>query len=212
MSGQINRGTRTGEFIYNTCLQKDIINIVEIGTWNGQGSTKCIAEAIISRFDDSNLVSLESNEAMYKLAKQFWDNKLLPYNEFIKEKIKIIHGKIIEKEDLISIEELKNYKNYIKDWEIWHAEDLQALDTCKNVINLIPDKIDLLLLDGGEFSTLSEFNKLFLRSSYILLDDTNTTKCNKISNILLEDVNYKLIFNEQTDGRNGFMCFKKVAK
>ena len=32
----------------------------------------------------------------------------------------------------------------------------------KNVIDIIPDKIDLLVLDGGEFSGLSEFNKFKL--------------------------------------------------
>jgi len=73
----------------------------------------------------------------------------------------------------------------------------------------MPDKIDLLLLDGGEFSTLSEFNKLYSRSKYILLDDTNTTKCNKVSKILIEDNNFELIFDEQTDDRNGFMAFRR---
>ena len=46
--GQINRGSLLGEHIFNLAKDPKIKNIIEIGTWNGLGTTKCIYDAIIS--------------------------------------------------------------------------------------------------------------------------------------------------------------------
>jgi len=52
-TGQITRGTPLGDWIYDLVKREDIINIVDIGTWNGLGSTKCIQDAIVdSRKED----------------------------------------------------------------------------------------------------------------------------------------------------------------
>ena len=41
MAGQINRGDFFGDQIFNLSSVKQFENFVEVGTWNGQGSTKC---------------------------------------------------------------------------------------------------------------------------------------------------------------------------
>ena len=209
MAGQINRGTTTGEFIYSLCLNEDVQTIVEIGTWNGMGSTKCVADALLQRFDDSKMISLEANKKMYDLAKSYWDQVLLPYNSFMKEKINLIYGRIIEKEDLISLEELRTYSSYIPDWEKWYQQDIESIESCENILNTIPLNIDLLLLDGGEFSTLAEFNNLKHRAKYILCADTRTTKCTKIVEELKKNNKFEIIFDNQTDERNGFTAFRR---
>lgn len=210
MAGQINRGTTTGELIYNLCLNEDVQTIVEIGTWNGMGSTKCVADALLQRFDDSRMISLEANKKMYDLARTYWDQILLPYNSFMKEKVNLIYGRIIEKEDLIPLEEIRTYSNYIPDWENWYQQDISSIESSENVLNRLPLNIDLLLLDGGEFSTLSEFNKLKDRSKYILCDDTRTTKCIKIVEELKKNSKFEIIFDNQTDSRNGFTAFRRI--
>ena len=63
--GQINRGSSLGEIIYNICLQVDVKTIVEIGTWNGMGSTKCIYDAISIKSGDYLVYTLECNEKFY---------------------------------------------------------------------------------------------------------------------------------------------------
>ena len=78
----------------------------------------------------------------------------------------------------------------------------------ENVLNKIPEKIDLLLLDGGEFSTYSEWLKLKDRSTIIMLDDTTATKCKKINDELKSSENYTLIF--ETSENNGFSVFEKI--
>lgn len=46
MPGQINIHSAFGKIIYDLSKRLDVINIVEVGTWNGEGSTQCILRAI----------------------------------------------------------------------------------------------------------------------------------------------------------------------
>jgi hypothetical protein len=92
--------------------------------------------------------------------------------------------------------------------KVWLKNDLNDYFLCENILNQIPDNIDFLLLDGGEFSTYSEWNILKNRSKIIVLDDTLVLKCKKIREELLNDDNYELIIDYPSD-RNGFAIFKK---
>ena len=45
--GQVIMQTQLGLLLYRLCKEKDSINsVVEIGTWYGMGSTKCIIEGL----------------------------------------------------------------------------------------------------------------------------------------------------------------------
>jgi hypothetical protein len=93
------------------------------------------------------------------------------------------------------------------DESLWFEQDAQAINTCPDVGDLLPEKIDLLLLDGGEFSTNAEFRKLESRSRMIALDDTNARKCLKIREyVLANPQDYDIIMDDVTD-RNGVMVF-----
>ena len=67
--GQVNRGSKLGEIIYNLCLQDDVRNIVEIGTWNGMGSTKCIYDALSEKKEVienwSDLKNIDISKELY---------------------------------------------------------------------------------------------------------------------------------------------------
>jgi len=208
MSGQVNRGSKFGEYLFNLCTQDDINIVVELGTWNGEGTTKCVMDALINKFiEEVKLYSLESNLQMHKTASQYWEKALFQYNSAIKERLQLIHGRIVEKEDLMELEYLKKQPDYDSRWEFWLSQDLQNLDSCPNIIDKIPEKIDLLILDGGEFSTLAEFKILMKRSNYIACDDTRVLKCREIRDILLKDNNFICLIDE-LNNRNGFCIFK----
>ena len=46
MLGQINLDTLAGKAILQISSRPDILSIVEIGTWNGAGSTRCVLHGI----------------------------------------------------------------------------------------------------------------------------------------------------------------------
>lgn len=204
--GQINRGSSLGEIIYNLCLQKDIKTIVEIGTWNGMGSTKCIYDAILDKNDEYLVYTLECNEDFYNKCIENYKNlpKLENFN--------FILGTIVDPEE--NIDPMYNFDDKFfnlysrKTQSSWRNEDVESCKNVKNVIDIIPEKIDLLVLDGGEFSGLSEFNKLKDISTYFVLDDTNVIKNYEVANLMRNNSNYQILFD--SNERNGYLVSKRI--
>jgi hypothetical protein len=204
--GQVNRGSKLGEIIYNLCLQDDIKNIVEIGTWNGMGTTKCIYDAISEKKGEYLVYSLECNTEFHNIALINYKN-LPKLNNF-----NMILGTII------TPEENKDPKNNYEDiffnqysrevQNYWYLQDLENCKKVPNVLSIIPDSIDLLILDGGEFSSFAEYQKLKNRTRYFILDDVNTIKNNEIAILMRKDSNYQIIHD--SDDRNGFLVSKKL--
>lgn len=196
--GQITTDTWLGSFLKDVCNQHpQIKTVVEIGTWDGMGSTDCIIQGLsTSDKSDIKFISLETNSAMYEVATNQWKDKLPAWAS-------LVHGKIVEESDMDSTD-LTN------DEKTWFVDDLRALTTCPNVLDCIPKQIDLLLLDGGEFSTYSEFEKLKDRSSLIVLDDTNIRKCKGIRNhVIAYPEKYRIIF-DFPNVRNGIMGVETI--
>ena len=192
--GQITENTERCEIIKNVINTYKPNIILEIGTWKGLGSTKCIIDSI----DDGMLfLSLETNKSFYDIAVENLKSYL--------DKVKLIYGRIVEKDEILNFVQTINLNRWE---EQWLKEDLENIDKSENVLNKIPEKIDLLLLDGGEFSTYSEWLKLKDRSTIIMLDDTTATKCKKINDELKSSENYTLIF--ETSENNGFSVFEKI--
>ena len=198
IKGQILENSLFADLINKTIKKYSPKNIVEIGTWKGLGSTKRIIDAIINNSLDSNFISLETNRVFYNEAKQ----NLKEYTNFVN----LIYGRIIE---IVDIENFVLPQELSRQEHGWLSEDIANFEIAPNVLGSIPEEIDFLLLDGGEFSTYSEWLKLKDRSKIIALDDTNTTKCRKIKQEILSEKNsfYEIIID--SNDRNGFMFLRK---
>jgi hypothetical protein len=107
----------------------------------------------------------------------------------------VIYGRILELEDL-------NYDNLNFSEREWIKLDSKNLVKAKYVLEQLPKQIDVLLLDGGEFSSKMEFEVLQDRGiKWLILDDVNVRK-NKL--VLIEAVNsgkFRQIW--KSDERNG---------
>jgi len=193
LQGQILMSSERCELITKVIQEHNCQKIVEIGTWKGMGSTLCILKSIDST---SEFITLESNKTFYDIAK----NNL----ESFQDKVRMIYGTIV------SIDEVNDYVsnlNLDKERQTWLNEDLHNLELCPNVLNKIFPEIDFLLLDGGEFSTYKEWEKLKSRTSIVALDDIREIKTKQIYLELSEDNNYELIGS--TYEGNGFCVFIK---
>jgi hypothetical protein len=183
-----------GMAIKNILDKYQIVTIVEIGTWKGMGSTKCIIDSLKPGM---KFISVESNLDFHKIAIK----NLSKYSN----KVKLLHGTIVNEEDLnifVSDKELN------PDQKEWLKDDILNLKNCENILSKIPSSIDFLLLDGGEFSTYSEWLTLKDRTQVVALDDISELKSFKIHNELLSNESYQLIF--LTEEGNGFSIFKKI--
>jgi hypothetical protein len=153
-SGQITNRTEEGCAIINILQNSgDIKNIVEIGTWNGLGSTLCILHGIQNK--DVRFWSLECNREKIISA-------IESLGDYIDDNVQLLWGSVIDIDTIRSKEYLSNFKE-LETSEIlqkWFNADLNNCEECPNILKQLPDTIDFLLLDGGEFTTYYEFQIL----------------------------------------------------
>ena len=160
-SGQITPSSEFGRFLTKATLDADVTNIVEIGTWNGLGSTRCIQKGLSRSRTRKNFYSVEANAEMYELALQ--NNKKMARTKFL-------WGSIVALEDL-------DDSNLSDDERVWIEGDRSSIMGAPFALDQLPEKIDLLLLYGGEFSSWSEFEILRGRlTKRLFLDDTQVRK------------------------------------
>ena len=72
-------------------------------------------------------------------------------------------------------------------------------------------EIDLLILDGGEFSARGEFRKVEPRlRGFLILDDTKTRKCKDLLNELKSRSDYMVVW--ESEERNGAAVLRVVRE
>lgn len=207
MEGQINLGSPLGDLIFKLAGRKDVKTIVEIGTWNGLGGTRCVLEAIKGQGKD--FTSIELYPEVYAQAVL----NLKSYGN----QVKLVKGSIVSTGDLawIDFAAIRQAINtgqgpeeiHIEHARQWFNQDMELIRKATNVIGMLPKSIDLLILDGGEYTTYSEWVKLKDRTRIFVLDDTKLFKCKRIREEMLSNGKYEVLVDEQ-NYRNGYTVFE----
>lgn len=137
---------------------------MEIGAWRGGGSTEILRRRI-EHDQRSRLQSLESSKAMFYEAQERHQDA---------PQVEVIWGSFRLIEDL----DWHNLSDLEKQWLLADETNLQA---CRNVTHGLFPEMDLIVLDGGEFSTYSGWRTLQSRvTKWVVLDDTLTSKSARI--------------------------------
>jgi hypothetical protein len=200
--GQIRLDEPGGTLIYQTVIKYKPRTIVELGTWNGLGSTMCVIQALKdSKIEDTNFISVELYPDMFDEAKENLKN--------YKQYVNVLNGRIVDYNDVFWFDhEIINF-NEDEHARLYFEKDLEYLKSQQSVLNEIPEHIDLLILDGGEYSTYPEWLKLKNRTSTVVLDDTKTLKCSKIRKEILLENEFVTVYDNLST-RNGFSIFTKI--
>jgi hypothetical protein len=213
-SGQITMASEAGRVLYALAFEAKN-TILEIGTWNALGSTMCIGHALLDRddgFESCKFRSYEADRAMYVQAKANYPKQF---------KGEILHGTFCGPDELIdpSVYPAEVMADYRKPGDNgapsmvdqWLVKDIENINALGNVLICPFSEIDLLVLDGGEFSTETEFDKLAPRSRFIFIDDTLTFKGWYIRReILSRSVGYSnyAVVLDRPNQRNGWMVIE----
>lgn len=173
---------------------------LEIGTWNGLGSTLAFSNGFKSRTDDYLFYSLECNKDKCSDAAELYkdNDKMHILNEVIWNE---------RPEDFYqTFPELLKNNLYKK----WNQVDVINMLKCNIFLNRrdLPEIFDVILLDGGEFTTYYDFKLLKNRCKILMLDDTNAEKCKLIVSEISCDPTWKII--KQVNLRNGFLIAEKI--
>ena len=188
--------------IRELAIDSNNLTFLEIGTWNGLGSTKQFVDVLRGRNDDYIFYSLECNLEKSNDAKELYkhDKKVIILNEVIFNE---------QPDNFYEVfPEVKNNDLF----NHWHYVDLQNMKNCNLFLDRtnLPEIFDVVLLDGGEFTTYFEFQKLKNRCKYLILDDINVAKCTKIVEEIKSETNKWQILEENKTVRNGYMICKKI--
>lgn len=82
---------------------------------------------------------------------------------------------------------------------------------CLEVLDKLPSRIDLLLLDGHDETTDAEFDALASRATIIVLDDTKTRKNARQRGLILENPSRFSLIADYPDDRNGWLAARRLS-
>lgn len=199
--GQINQG-RFSEIIKYFAKNKDYKTFLEVGTWNGLGSTKQFVDELVLRLDDYVFYSLECNSDKCKYAEDLYNhlNNVHILNEVLFKN---------QPENFYEIFPQCQTNQTYKEWQTVDMENMKKCDLFLERDNL-PEVFDVILLDGGEFTTYFEFQIIKDKCKYLLLDDINVAKCTKIIEEIKSNSEKWKILEENKTERNGFLVCKNL--
>ena len=174
---------------------------LEIGTWNGLGSTRAFSIGFAKRTDDYVFYSLECNRDKALDAGRLYarNDKMHILNEVIWNEEPSDFYKIFPQCLTNSM-----YKH-------WNTVDIVNMKRCELFLERpgLPDVFDVILLDGGQFTTYHEFQLLKNRCRILMLDDTNVDKCKLVAQEIESDPSWRVV-KKAPGARHGFLIAEKM--
>lgn len=176
MAGQMGLSGRIGATLFELARKPEVEKALEIGTYNGEGSTYCIADGL-SR-TTGRLTSIEVDPELYEQARTFFARRGLPVD---------LHcGLTLRLDEYLPFEayapriERTAYEAEAPGTHLqWYEQELAKARSAERT-DLLRELVkrdgwyDLALLDGGEYSSDLEFHVLEPNvRGYFVLDDTN---------------------------------------
>lgn len=200
-TGQINKG-RFSEIIKYFAKNKDYKTFLEVGTWNGMGSTKQFTDEFVLRLDDYIFYSLECNIEKSYFARSKYSTLT---------KVHILN-EVLFKDEPNNFYDIFPQCRTNEKYKEWHRIDMENMKKCDLFLERddLPEIFDVVLLDGGEFTTYFEFQIIKDKCKYLLLDDINVAKCTKIVEEIKSNSEKWKILEENRTERNGFLVCKNL--
>ena len=196
MSGQITLNSSFGYQLRSLAADPKYKTFLDVGTWNGQGTTLCLFAATKDR-QDVMIYSVEANQEMYHTACAYWSP--------CPSSLKLIHGTLSRK--MLSNDEITKhpiFRAIEAHYDLHYVQD--CIDLMSAPLAVLPQQIDFIVLDGGEFNGLSDFEMaLTLNPKVIALDDINVMK-NEIAHQRLSS-NPAWQLHAMGKDRNGWSIF-----
>lgn len=199
--GQIDRD-EFSEDIQKYASNANNKTFLEIGTWNGLGSTKAFSRGFALRDNTNDYIfySLECNKYKCADAQKLYENN----------KNMILLNEVVWNEEPADFYEIFPQCKTNATFKQWNDIDIINMKLCDVFLNRkdLPEIFDVILLDGGEFTTYYEFQLLKNRCKTLMLDDVNSDKCHLIYKELISDPSWKIL--KKNNLRNGYLIAEKI--
>lgn len=205
--GEINTTDTFGKIIIDTIKQYNLTNNLEIGSWDGTGSTQCFIEGM-KDLSNPQLTCLEVRADRFQQLvnnTQKWpwvkcvNNSTISFKSFIYKNFDEIWNSPYNK--------IQNTRDIV---ESWYRQDIDAISNVTDgFLETDHTFYDGVLIDGGEFFGYSEFLLIKDRCNVLFLDDYyGAFKTRQVAEELSADSDWEAIAGEKFL-RNGFAVFKR---
>ncbi len=203
--GQITKDSKMGQYLIDAARNSELSTFLEVGTWNGLGSTRCIVDGLKQRpsYDKPFVFySLECNTDKCKMAQEMY--KHIPNVHILNE----VFLNNMPSDIYTIFPELAESPQF----QYWNSVDFANMKDKPLFLNRpdLPAIFDLVLLDGGEFTTWYEYLAIKDRCKILALDDTNVTKCQRIVADLKAQPSRWQIILEDIYARNGNVVARRI--
>ena len=205
--GQICRGSPFGEKLYKLALEGPP-SWLEVGSWNGLGSTTCILDGFrdCGFAHQKHLLSFEIDPVMqHAAASNLATHPAFSSVLFIHKKLS--SGGAVAEEFPVDLHmdgddvSLQNDQHYLIHFE----RERYLFHTTEPYVPVGP--IEVALLDGGEYSGYNDWLQLPKEHlKWICLDDAHTTKSRRVVTEL--DASGNWICVARGDDRNGWAIYR----
>jgi len=203
--GHINTDNKFGFLLTKLGADAQFTTYLEVGTWNGQGSTRCLMYGIQNNPNPKvKLYSLEANLEMYQKAISFW-GKGRPQLELL---YGTLHKTIMPLSDVESNPMFYKYLASGDKYKQWHHEE-QVSVFSSDIIVIPETQIDVVVIDGGEYSADGDWEVLQTKNPKVVcLDDCQVVKAYHLRNRLIASNEWDIVIDE-IDDRNGWIILKR---
>ena len=205
------------DWLTRLCASERLVNVLEIGSSSGDGSTAAIVAGLSKNPNRARLFCLEMVRSRYEALKRRFAN-----DDFVV----CYRASSVPPESFLSEAEVAKFFDEVdtdlKQYGLgtvlqWRAKQLAYVRENVDVtegINRIKsdfeiDNFDLVFMDGCQFTGEQDFKRVY-GAKWILLDDINTLKSYAAWSSLKADPNYELI-HENHALRHGFAVFRRRA-
>lgn len=201
-----------GKAIASVIMEYGFRHNLEIGSWDGLGSTQCFIKGMCHLKNSKSLYCLECLDDSYKLLVNNVKN-----HDFVKpvnmSSIAVSDWLVKDFDaDVWNSPYNKTEQKFPKD-EVysWYQHDVNVMaEKGEGFLQKCKDSFDAVLIDGGAFTGYSEFVLLKDRTKCFFLDDVyKAFKCNQIYHELMSDKNW-ILLHDFPDVRNGACIFIKA--
>lgn len=195
-TGEIRLTHPFGEWITKYSADTRFQRYVEVGTSTGRGSTCCFYEGFVTRTDTPVLQSYETNPDRYKEAESLW---------YHAPSIRSIYGRVLPNRLCPIFSEVRARVSTVN--EAWYTEDIQKLWVSPE---RVPTDPEVVLLDGSEYLTWYEFDRIFKTLPSVrvfLLNATNTQKNPAVLAALAADPAWECV--ARSDDGVGWAIFER---
>lgn len=184
--GMVKNDSAMAEKIRELCANEGNWTFLEVGAWNGWGSTRVFVEALKERDEDFFFYTLETNKDKHNYVTQLYASE--PNVFVLNEKVSDPHEKEVDEmfPEIKRSPELRVWNNI----DQVNSRFLPMFFDRKKGKRSVPDKIDVVLLDGGEFTTWFDFLALKQKTNNFLLTCICNSKNKHVFANLLQDMEW----------------------